>query len=106
MRFAASAAMPIRRSRFRASDESVPDEPDRLDVLRPDVHRHVGFGLGAHFCVGANVARAELQEALSVVLERCPVIEAVTERPVWQPYAAARRFESLSMRFEVAPRRA
>jgi cytochrome P450 len=80
-------------------------EPDRLDVLRPDVHRHVGFGLGAHFCVGANVARAELQESLAVVLERCPVIEAVAERPVWQPYAASRRFESLSMRFEVAPRR-
>lgn len=39
------------------------------------------------------------------VLERCPTIEPVTEQPVWQPYAAARRFESLSLRFEVGPRR-
>ncbi|HVM67048.1 MAG TPA: cytochrome P450 [Acidimicrobiales bacterium] len=78
--------------------------PDRLDVLRPDAHRHLGFGLGAHFCVGANVARAELREAVRIVLERCRVIEARTE-PVWQPYAASRRFESLSMRFEVGPRR-
>jgi cytochrome P450 len=79
-------------------------DPDRLDVLRPDAQRHLGFGLGAHFCVGANVARAELREALRVVLERCPLIEARTE-PVWQPYAASRRFESLSMRFDVGPRR-
>lgn len=81
-------------------------DPDRLDVLRADVHRHVGFGLGAHFCVGANVARAELHEALRVILERCPAFECVTAEPVWQPYAAARRFETLAMRFEVAPRRA
>jgi cytochrome P450 len=73
--------------------------------MRPDAQRHLGFGLGAHFCVGANVARAELREAVRVILERCPVIEAMTEHPIWQPYAASRRFESLAMRFEVEARR-
>ena len=75
-------------------------------MLRDDVHRHVGFGLGPHFCVGANAARAELHEALRVILERCPTFACVTAAPVWQPYAAARRFEALTMRFEVTPRRA
>jgi cytochrome P450 len=79
-------------------------DPDRLDVLRTD-NRHLGFGLGVHHCVGANVARAELQEALAVILERCPVLETRTAAPVWQPYAAARRYESLAMHLEVAPRR-
>jgi cytochrome P450 len=79
-------------------------DPDTLDITRED-NRHVGFGLGVHHCVGANVARAELQEALAVILERCPVIECLDE-PVWMPYAASRRFESLPMRFEIAPRSA
>jgi cytochrome P450 len=77
-------------------------DPDRLDITRDD-NRHIGFGLGVHHCVGANVARAELQEALAIVLDRCPVIEAV-EEPVWMPYAASRRFEALSMRLDVTPR--
>jgi cytochrome P450 len=79
-------------------------DPDRLDVTRADNH-HLGFGRGVHHCVGANVARAELQEGLRVILERCPVIESRTEAPVWQPYAGARRFEALSMHLAVAPRR-
>jgi cytochrome P450 len=78
-------------------------DPDRLDFTRTD-NRHVGFGLGVHHCVGANVARAELQEALAVILERCPVIETRIEQPVWVPYAGARRFESLPMHLEVAAR--
>jgi cytochrome P450 len=78
-------------------------DPDRLDVTRRD-NRHVGFGFGIHHCVGANVARAELQEALAVVLERCPRIEATLERPEWVPYAGARRFTSMPMRLEVTPR--
>jgi cytochrome P450 len=79
-------------------------DPDRLDLSRTPNH-HLGFGRGVHHCVGANVARAELQEALRVIVERCPVIEARTEAPVWQPYAGARRFEALSMHLGVTPRR-
>ena len=80
------------------------DNPDHFDVARKDNH-HLGFGLGIHHCVGANVARAELQEALRVILERCPVIECVSDAPTWVPYAAARRFESLTMRLGIAPQR-
>jgi cytochrome P450 len=79
-------------------------DPDTFVITRTD-NRHVGFGLGVHHCVGANVARAELQEALAVVLERCPVIECADE-PVWMPYAASRRFEALPMRLDISPRSA
>jgi cytochrome P450 len=78
-------------------------DPDRLDVTRPE-NRHLGFGLGIHHCVGANVARAELQEALGVILSRCPVIEARIDDPRWVPYAGARRYEAMPMHLEVAPR--
>ena len=78
-------------------------DPDCFDVTRRE-NRHLGFGFGIHHCVGANVARAELQEALAVIVSRCPVIEAVRPDPRWVPYAGARRFDALPMRLEVAPR--
>jgi cytochrome P450 len=78
-------------------------DPYRFDVTRRE-NRHLGFGLGIHHCVGANVARAELQEALAIVIARCPVIESCIETPRWVPYAGARRYEALPMRLDVTPR--
>lgn len=46
-------------------------DPDRLDVRRAEV-RHLAFGYGAHFCVGAPLARLEGQLALGTVLDRFP----------------------------------
>lgn len=45
--------------------------PDELDLARPD-NRHLSFGHGPHFCLGAQLARIELQESLSVLLQRFP----------------------------------
>jgi cytochrome P450 len=42
-------------------DEAVFDQPDSFDVERDDVDNHLGFGFGAHFCLGAHLARIELQ---------------------------------------------
>lgn len=50
------------------------DEPDRFDPSRP-VKTHVAFGAGRHFCVGAPLARLELQIALPILFERCPKLE-------------------------------
>ena len=52
-------------------DESVFDEPQTLDVTRAD-NPHVAFGHGVHHCLGAQLARLELTEALSGVLDRLP----------------------------------
>jgi len=46
-------------------------DPDRLDVSRAP-KTHLGFGAGAHHCLGAQLARMELQEALHGLLTRLP----------------------------------
>jgi cytochrome P450 len=46
-------------------------EPGRLDITRTGV-QHLGFGHGVHHCLGAPLARLELQEALGALLERFP----------------------------------
>jgi cytochrome P450 len=52
-------------------DESVFADANRLDLSR-EVSQHLGFGAGAHHCLGAQLARVELQEALSGLLRRLP----------------------------------
>jgi cytochrome P450 len=52
-------------------DAAAFDDPDRLDVGRaPKIH--LGFGAGAHHCLGAQLARMELQEAFRGLLTRLP----------------------------------
>ena len=52
------------------------EEPDRLDVSRPDV-AHLGFGAGVHHCLGAQLARMELQEALRGLIRHMPNLRVV-----------------------------
>jgi cytochrome P450 len=52
-------------------DERQYPDPDRFDVER-DVGRHVSFGYGTHFCLGASLARLEARVALEEVLARFP----------------------------------
>jgi cytochrome P450 len=52
-------------------DPSVFADPDRLDVTR-DAARHLSFGAGVHHCLGAQLARMELQEAFRGLIGRLP----------------------------------
>jgi cytochrome P450/surfactin synthase thioesterase subunit len=52
-------------------DESVFPDPDKLDFTRTP-NPHLAFGYGPHHCVGAQLARVELQVALGALLERLP----------------------------------
>jgi cytochrome P450 len=52
-------------------DEGVYPTGDRFDVTR-DPNPHVAFGIGAHFCLGANLARLELKLAVQALVERLP----------------------------------
>jgi cytochrome P450 len=52
-------------------DPAAFDRPDEVDLDRPD-HRHAAFGLGIHRCIGANVARLEMQTMIGRALRRMP----------------------------------
>ncbi|MGZ6544745.1 MAG: cytochrome P450 [Actinomycetota bacterium] len=64
-------------------DPAVFDRPDELDVGR-DPNPHVSFGAGVHFCLGAPLARLELETSFSTVLGRLPTLQLVAE-PSWKP---------------------
>ena len=50
-------------------DETKFERPDELDISR-DPNRHLAFGLGIHFCLGASLARLEAQIAINTLLAR------------------------------------
>lgn len=70
-------------------------DPNRLDVLR-DPARHVSFGQGIHYCIGAPLARLEATIALRVLLTRLPEMawvrpaEGITWLPVGIPRGPVR----------------
>jgi cytochrome P450 len=60
-------------------DPRVFEHADRLDVGRPNAVEHVGFGGGIHVCIGAPLARIELEASLRTIIERAPGLELVAE---------------------------
>ena len=56
-------------------DEEVFENPDQFDIERKDVGKHLAFGSGAHHCVGAMLARAEMKTAFKHLFERLKDIE-------------------------------
>jgi cytochrome P450 len=69
-------------------------EPDRLDVTRGEP-RHLAFGTGIHYCLGAPLARLEAQVAIGTLLRRFPAPALDVERPVWRPSSTLRGLEAL-----------
>jgi cytochrome P450 len=81
---AGQTVFPLQASANR--DESVYPDPNRLDVTR-EGPSHLAFGTGAHVCIGASLARVELQEALAGLLARFPALAlAAPESDLeWRP---------------------
>jgi cytochrome P450 family 142 subfamily A polypeptide 1 len=79
-------------------DADVFEDPDAFRVERNPTH--LGFGLGPHFCLGANLARMEMRVAFEEILRRLPDVEfADAEGPVIVPSALVRSCTRMRVRF-------
>jgi len=76
-------------------------DPDRFDVGRGE-NRHLTFGWGMHFCLGAHVARMEGRVAFETLLRRFRAIELVGPPPPWAPATALRTLERFPVRLTPA----
>jgi len=75
-------------------DESVFDDPDRLNLTR-DPNRHLSFGLGIHYCLGAPLARMEGQIAIPALLRAFPNLRLTSEPLRWRRGLVLRGLERL-----------
>lgn len=77
-------------------DEALFETPECLQVRRPD-NPHIAFGHGVHFCLGSQLARAELQIALETLLTRLPGlrVEGADEDLAWKHGLLIRGFREL-----------
>jgi cytochrome P450 PksS len=77
-------------------DERQFADPDALDLAR-EPNRHLAFGLGIHYCLGAPLARLEGRIAFDVLLRRCPDLRlSEPDRPPrWKPGIVLRGLKEL-----------
>jgi cytochrome P450 len=67
-------------------DAALADAPDQFNIHRAHPQRHVGFGYGIHFCIGAALARLEGRVALETLRERLPNLRLAPDyTPTYQP---------------------
>src|SRR6266516_7256326 len=55
-------------------------EPERFDIMRTP-NRHVAFGHGIHFCIGAPLSRMETSVALPMIIRQLPNLRVVRDKP-------------------------
>lgn len=77
-------------------DPEVFDHPDDLDIGR-DPNPHLGFGGGAHYCVGAALARMETRIALRAIAQRLPNLAVSTDRLKWRSSFTIRGLRELPL---------
>ncbi len=82
-------------------DETIFEEPARFDITR-DGPAHLSFGAGPHFCLGANLARAEMEEALRILARRLPGL-ALDGEPGWRTDTGITGMTRLPLRFTPTP---
>lgn len=77
-------------------DPAAFDRADELDVTR-EPRSHMSFGAGIHFCLGAPLARLELETSFRTILRRLPTLQLLDE-PEWKPNYIIRGLRELRVR--------
>jgi len=73
-------------------------DPDKLDLARTD-NKHIAFGVGIHFCLGAPLGRLEGQIAVNSLVQRFPDLRLADEAHVWREDIVIHGLESLPVVF-------
>jgi cytochrome P450 len=66
-------------------------EPDTFDIHRPNAARHISFGKGIHYCLGANLAKLEARIVLEALSQRIPSLRLIADQQI-------RRFPNITFR--------
>ncbi len=74
-------------------------DPDRFDITRQP-NRHIAFGYGIHFCVGAPLARLEASIAFNTLLRRLPELRLGSDVIEWRKEIVFRGLKSLPVLFD------
>ena len=85
-------------------DPEVFERADELDITREDARKHLSFGHGPHFCLGASLARLEGEIAFTELTRRFPDIELAVDpgELVFQGAAMMRQLRALPVRLRPA----
>jgi cytochrome P450 len=78
-------------------DPRIFENPDDFQVDRNPAH--IGFGIGSHFCMGANLARMEMRVAFEEVLRRLPDMEFSAGGPELRPSSLVRSCMQLRVKY-------
>lgn len=84
-------------------DPAVFEAPDSLDIRRRDI-RHLSFGAGTHFCLGASLARLEGHVAITTLLRHCSNLRLSGVAPRWRDTRSARGLTHLHLAAGRGPR--
>jgi len=79
-------------------DPAAFENPDSFDINRTP-NKHLAFGKGRHFCLGAPLARLELEIIFNTLLARLPNIRLATEQPEYHTGLVFRGLKSLKLRW-------
>jgi hypothetical protein len=91
-------AAPLSGERRRGAEVTTTFVPDHLNLLR-DPNRHLSFGLGIHYCLGAPLARMEGQIAFCALLHTFPHLRLTNEALRWRQGLVLRGLEGLGVEF-------
>lgn len=87
-------------------DETVFEQADRFELRRSNANRHLGFGHGTHYCVGAPLARLEARIVLELLVERLPAPRLAAGEPIpYLPNLLHRGPQRLMVEWDTPPAR-